>query len=145
MTLPAGWDRNLTPRQIRAVLRCEALADAGIMRIQPTVHEKGYLRVSLPRCHPYARSGTNFLHRYAFERKIGRRLRDDEHVHHAKNAPPECADLRKLELWQAEQHARIGMRRRRKMARLFPLWMPRDHAGRFTRYPDAGLMEPVPF
>lgn len=147
MTLPRGWHQGLTEREIRAVLRCEALADGGIMRIQPTTHEKGYLRVSLPRRHPYARSGTNLLHRYVFERKIGRRLRGDEHVHHAKGAAPTSCDLRKLELWQAEEHAKIGLRRRRRMARLSPLWLPRDHRGRFTDYPsgNSGILEPVPF
>ena len=144
--LPPGWANGLTEQQIRAVLRCERLADAGIVKIQPTPHEKGYLRVSLPRCHPYARSGTNFLHRYFFERKIGRRLKDYEHIHHAGNAPPTCCDLRRLELWEADQHGRIGLRRRRRMARLHPLWKPRNDDGTFTKYPRASeMLEPVPF
>jgi len=147
MTLPAGWSDALSPREILAILRCERLADAGIVRIQPTPHEKGYLRVSLPRRHPFARSGTNLLHRYMFERKIGRRLAEHEHIHHLPGEPSTSCNLRRLELWEAEDHGKIGLRRRRKLARLFPLWLPRDHAGRFTPFPRAGseLLEAVPF
>lgn len=145
MTLPRRWRAGLTREQIRSVLRCERLADAGILRIQPTPHEKGYLRVTLPVCHPYARSGTNFLHRYLAERKIGRRLEPWEHVHHAPEAPKDTADVRKLEVWEECHHGLYHYAKRLSCGHELPLWKPRDERGRFTPLPKGGALEAVPF
>jgi hypothetical protein len=78
-------------------------------------------------------------------------LRSDEHVHHLSSATMTCADVRQLEIWLAEAHGELHVKRRDWwLTKMWPLWKPRDAQGRFTKFPTNESVEreracPVPF
>ena len=104
--LPARWWLGLPRRHVLRVVRVELY---GAPSVQPTPHEKGYVRVYLGRRHPYAdRSGSTYLHRWLVCRREGRRLETYEHVHHKEVAEKTTLDETMLEVRDAIDHGQLN-------------------------------------
>jgi hypothetical protein len=140
--LPKGWRKKLSRDQVQAVLNVEAAADLGSYRIQPTKHEKGYVRITLPVFHPYALAGrgTQLLHRYLVMRQLGRVLGRHEHVHHGQDGAKDTTDLRQLEIQEELHHGHYHYGKRIACGHHHPLWKPRDARGRFTKLPTPAAL-----
>jgi hypothetical protein len=122
VALPPRWWRGLRRAAIAAVVSSENAAERGELKIQPQPHDKGYVRITLPTHHPYARSRTNLLHRHLVERQIGRRLDRFEHVHHRPGYPKDTRELAGLEVLEECAHGHYHYGERRGCGPELELW-----------------------
>lgn len=136
--MPKGWQLGLPPAIIETVKVVETYSNRGLF-ILSDEDEKGYRWVRLCPGHPYASSkhGWQRLHRYLMSRRLGRRLRGFEHVHHKPDAPKNTLDPWQLELLEDIEHGRwhAANRRSRVPGDMRESWCDRDERGRFTKVP----------
>lgn len=132
--LPAGWRKGNSLAIVRAVLLVERYSSHSLYITR--VDSKGYAWIRLCKGHPYGNEhGWARLHRYLVERRIGRRLRAWEHVHHVAGASKSTTNIRELEILEACEHGRNHYGQRQLCGKHLPAWTPRDWRGRFTKLP----------